>query len=49
MNTRFEFGKNFVEITDFKHFREKFVNPYYTLLDLKIKSGNYTGGEYDAL
>ncbi len=43
MNARFEFGENFVEITNFRHFYEEFVNPYNTLFDLNVKSGNFTG------
>lgn len=47
MNARFEFGKNFLEITNFKHYSEDAVggNPYNTLFDLRVQSmdGRFMG------
>ena len=47
MNARFEFGENFLEITNFKHFPQDAVggSPYNTLFDLRVQSkdGKFTG------
>lgn len=47
MNVRFEFGKNFLEIANFKHYLQDTIggNPYNTLFDLRVQSrnGNFIG------
>lgn len=52
MNTRFEFGNNFLEIANFKHYPKDAVggNPYNTLFDLRVQSmdGKFTGiGDFE--
>lgn len=52
MNARFEFGKNFLEITNFYHYSEGAVggNPYNTLFDLRVQSmdGKFSGvGDFE--
>ena len=40
MSARLEFGKNFLEITNFKHFFEVGGSQYNTLFDLRVQSCN---------
>lgn len=52
MNARFEFGKNFLEIANFKHYSADAVggNPYNTLFDLRVQSmdGRFAGvGDFE--
>lgn len=52
MNARFEFGKNFLEITNFKHYPEDAANanPYNSSFNLYVLSGDFMGigeCEYD--
>lgn len=50
MNARFEFGKNFIEILNFKHYPEDLVfgSPYNTVFDLRVQSqdGRFKGEGY---
>lgn len=47
MSVRFEFGQNFLEITNFRYFSEDAVvgSPYNTLFDLRVQSydGQFAG------
>lgn len=45
MSARLEFGKNFLEITNFKHFSEVGGSQYNTLFDLRVQScdGRFAG------
>lgn len=45
MSARLEFGKNFLEITNFKHFSEVGGSQYNTLFDLRVQScdGKFVG------
>lgn len=52
MNARFEFGKNYIEIANFKHSSEEAErgNQYNTLFDLRVQSmdGKFTGvGDFE--
>lgn len=52
MNARFEFGENFLEITNFFHYAKDAAgaNPYNTLFDLNVQSmgGKFTGvGDFE--
>lgn len=52
INARFEFGENFLEIANFKHYPEDAVNsnPYNSGFDLCVLSGDFMGigeCEYD--
>lgn len=52
MNARFEFGENYLEIANFKHFPKDAVDgdPYNSLFDIHVKSGEFMGlapCEYD--
>ncbi len=52
MNARFEFGENFLEITNFKHYSEDAVggNQYNTVFDLLVQSmdGRFSGvGDFE--
>lgn len=52
MNARFEFGKNFLEIANFKHYAEEAErgNQYNTLFDLRVQSmdGRFAGvGDFE--
>lgn len=52
MNARFEFGKNFLEIANFKHYAEEAErgNQYNTLFDLRVQSmdGGFVGvGDFE--
>lgn len=46
MNARFEFGKNYIEIVNFKHYPEDFT--YNTVFDLRVQSqdGRFAGEGY---
>lgn len=52
MNARFEFGKNFLEIANFRHYSADAVggNPYNTVFDLRVQSmdGRFVGvGDFE--
>lgn len=47
MNARFEFGENYLEISNFKHYPQDTIggSPYNALFDLRVQSkgGKFTG------